>query len=157
MCKKNQTFSGSGLGMKWHKFLLFLLWLGAALNIVSGIGYVFGGELLYGEFGAEIYAAAPALATFDFVAGVVMILIGLFQFVMRGRLKRLCKNGPALLTASYVILIVYNVVYGVVPAILAPQYIMMDTATIMGSVFGNILWLSVNASYYKKRMGMFTE
>lgn len=157
MCKKNQTFSGSGLGMKWHKFLLFLLWIGAALNIVSGIGYVFGGELLYGEFGAEIYAAAPALATFDIAAGVVMILIGLFQFVMRGRLKRLCKNGPALLTASYVILIVYNVVYGVVPAILAPQYIMMDTATIMGSVFGNILWLSVNASYYNKRKSMFTE
>ena len=157
MCKKNQTFSGSGLGMKWHKFLLILLWLGAALNIVSGIGYAFGGELLYGELGAEIYAAAPALATFDIAAGVVMILIGLFQFVMRGRLKRLCKNGPALLTASYVILIVFNVVSGVVPAMLAPQYLMIDTATVMGSVFGNILWLSVNSSYYKKRMGMFTE
>ena len=44
MCKKNQTFSGSGLGMKWHKFLLILIWLGAALNIVSGIGYAFGGS-----------------------------------------------------------------------------------------------------------------
>ena len=157
MCKKNQTFSGSGLGMKWHKFLLFLLWIGAALYIVSGIGYAFGGELLYGELGAVIYAAAPALATFDFACGVAMIIIGLFQFVMRGRLKRLCKNGPALLTASYVILIVFNVVSGVVPAILAPQYLTMDTATIMSTVFSNILWLSVNSSYYKKRMGMFTE
>lgn len=157
MCKKNQTFSSSGLGMKWHKFLLILLWLGAALNIVSGIGYAFGGELLYGELGAEIYAAAPALATFDFACGVAMIVIGLFQFVMRGRLKRLCKNGPALLTASYIILIVFNIVSGVVPAILAPQYLMMDTTTVMSSVFGNILWLSVNASYYKKRKDMFTE
>jgi hypothetical protein len=31
----NKTFSGSGdLGMKWHKFLVFMLWIGAALNIL---------------------------------------------------------------------------------------------------------------------------
>ena len=86
-----------------------------------------------------------------------MIVIGLFQFVMRGRLKRLCKNGPALLTASYVIIMVFNIVSGVVPSILAPQYLVMDTTTVMSNVFGSILWLSVNASYYKKRKDMFTE
>ena len=38
-----------------------------------------------------------------------------------------------------------------------PQYLMMDTTTVMSSVFSTILWLSVNASYYKKRKDMFTE
>ena len=151
----NKTFSSSGVGMKWHKFLLFLLWLGAALNIVSGIGYFLGD--LYGEYTAEIYAAAPALATFDLACGGVLILFGLFQFVMRGRLKRMCKNGPALLSATYIMLIIINLVTAVVPAFLAPQYLTVDTPTIMGNIFGNILWLSVNASYYKKRMDMFTE
>jgi hypothetical protein len=155
MCKKNQTFSGSGIGMKWHKFLLILLWLGAALNIVSGIGYLLGD--LYGEYTAEIYAAAPTLATFDLACGGVMILFGLFQFVMRGRLKRMCKNGPALLSATYIMLIIINLVTAVVPAFLAPQYLTVDTPTVMGTIFGNILWLSVNSSYYKKRMDMFTE
>ena len=157
MCKKNQTFSSSGLGMKWHKFLLILLWLGAALNIVSGIGYAFGGELLYGEFGAEIYAAAPALATFDLACGGAMILFGLFQFFMRGRLKRLCKNGPALLYASYIIIAIINIVTAVGPSVIAPQYLTFDTTTVMSSVFSAILWLSINSSYYKKRMDMFTE
>ena len=157
MCKKNQTFSGSGLGMKWHKFLLFILWIGAALIILSGIGYAFGGELLYGEFGAEIYAAAPALATFDLACGVALIIFGLFQFFMRGRLKRFCKNGPALLYASYVIVAIINVVMAVGPAIIAPQYLITDTTTVTSSIVSSILWISINSSYYKKRMDMFTE
>lgn len=151
----NKTFSSSGVGMKWHKFLLFLLWLGAAANILSGLSYFLVD--LYGELTAEIYAVAPSLAIFDMASGAVIVALGIFQFVMRGRLKRMCANGPALLTVSYVLLMIINIVTAVVPAILAPNYLTVDIPTVMGNVFGNVLWLSVNASYYKKRMDMFTE
>lgn len=152
----NKTFSGSGdLGMKWHKFLVFMLWIGAALNILSGLGYFT--DLLYGEITPEIYAAYPPLKLFDMGTGVALILFALFQFVVRGRLKKLCSNGPKLLIASYVIIIVLNVATTVVPAILAPEYITMDVASISGSIVGQIAMIAINSSYYKKREDVFVN
>ncbi len=151
----NKTFSGSGLGMKWHKFLVFILWFGAALNILSGIGYF--SNLLYGELTTEIYATYPALKLFDIGTGVVLIVFALFQFVVRGRLKKLCSNGPKLLIASYVIILVFNIVTAVVPVILAPAYLMVDPASISGTIIGQVAMIAINSSYYKKREDMFVN
>ncbi len=151
----NKTFSGSGLGMKWHKFLVFILWFGAALNILSGIGYF--SNLLYGELTTVIYQTYPALKLFDMGTGVVLIVFALFQFVVRGRLKKLCSNGPKLLIANYVIILVFNIVTAVVPAILAPTYLTVDPASISGTIIGQVAMIAINASYYKKREDMFVN
>lgn len=151
----NKTFSGGGLGMKWHKFLVFILWFGAALNILTGLGYFT--NLLYGELTTEIYAAYPTLKLFDMGTGVALILFALFQFVIRGRLKKLCSNGPKLLIASYVIVLILNVVTAVVPAILAPAYLTVDSSSISGTIVGQIAMIAINSSYYKKREDMFVN
>lgn len=151
----NKTFSGSGLGMKWHKFLVFILWFGAALNILSGLGYFT--DFLYGDLTPTIYATYPTLKLFDMGTGVALILFALFQFVVRGRLKKLCSNGPKLLIASYVIVLILNVVTAVVPAILAPEYITMDVASISGSIVGQVAMIAINSSYYKKREDVFVN
>lgn len=151
----NKTFSGGDLGMKWHKFLVFILWFNAALNILSGIGYFT--NLLYGELTTEIYAAYPTLKLFDMGAGVALIVLALFQFVVRGRLKKLCSNGPKLLIASYVMFIVFNVVTAIVPAILAPAYLTVDSAYLIENIVSQIVMIAINSSYYKKREDVFVN
>ena len=151
----NKTFSGGGLGMKWHKFLVFILWFGAALNILTGLGYFT--NLLYGELTTEIYAAYPTLKLFNMGTGVALILFALFQFVVRGRLKKLCSNGPKLLIASYVIIIVFNVVTAIVPAILAPAYLTIDSSYLIETIVSQIVMIAINSSYYKKREDVFVN
>jgi hypothetical protein len=151
----NKTFSSGDLGMKWHKFLVFMLWIGAALNILSGIGYFT--NLLYGELTTEIYAVYPTLKLFNMGTGVALIVIALFQFVARGRLKKLCSNGPKLLIASYVIVLIFNVVTSIAPAILAPAYLTVDSAYLIENIVSQIVMIAINSSYYKKREDVFVN
>jgi hypothetical protein len=153
MSRKNQSFSTYGIGMKWHKVLVFFLWFGAALNLLSGISYLIGG--LYSDSLFDVYAIYPELRLFELVYGVAIIAFGIFQFFMRGRLKGLYKGAPKLLMANYVLLIVLNVAASVIPAVIAPEFVDLDYALLIGNVIGCFVGMAINIPYYKKRDIMF--
>lgn len=154
MCKKRNETPNGELSMKWHKFLLLLLWLGAALNLITGPLYIFG---MFYEDPTMVYQTYPALMTFDMVFGVAMMVVAIFQFVVRRRLKKLCANGPALLVVSYIVTAITTVASYVAPMIIAPGVMDIATSDISGAVIGAVFWIAVNSAYYKKRKDMFTN
>ena len=142
----NKTFSGGGLGMKWHKFLLFCLLLGGIANLLIG-----GLNLV------SVLAADATTAIILITSGAICVAQGVFNFVVHGRLKGLYANGPKLLVAMYIFQLVTGLVDSIVPYILSPELYPLDPSFLTGTITGSIVWIAINSSYYKKRADIFTN
>lgn len=148
----NKTVAQKGLGMGWHKFLLFLLWIGAAINLLLGAAYALIPDML---FDPNVLAANPMIQPLFMVVGAALILVSLYQFFMRGRLKRLRKGSPTLLTISYILVAIVNLASIIGPVVIAPDLFTLDSTEVTSTITSAIVWIVVNTSYYKKRADMF--
>ena len=156
--RRAKSFSTAAHGLKWHKFMLFCMLLGAIFNFLSAPIYIFFD--LYGEHTERVYTIYPALAFFNVFMGLLSIGVAVFQLVVRNRLKNFYEVGPKLLLANYAILIVTNLVSSIVPVILAPHYsevVYIDYFALIFSLLAAIAEILINYFYYKKRKYMFTK
>ena len=73
--------------LKWHKFLMFVLVLGAVGNIFTGL--------------TMIIDPAPGSAAADILFGIACVGLGIFQLYVRNRMAAFKKGSPMLLLVLY--------------------------------------------------------
>ncbi len=134
----------AALPMKWHKFLMVVLIIGAVGNIISG-------------FSLLIYPDADTM-TMDMILGIACIGLGVFQLYVRNRMAAFRKGSPTLLLILYGGKTVIDVIS------------MLTTGTSFYPVGGDetgtglyvylilmVFYLLMNYWYYKKRENMFVN
>ena len=142
--------------MKWHKFLMVVMIIGAIFTAIDGISKITGTEYASHGLDAErVYSTYPGLKNCDTVYGIVLIALGVFQFVVRNRLNQFRANGPFSLKIMYGISIVAGVIY-IIWASAVTGVNLFDSSN-MGSIGGSIVLLIINSVYYSKRSELFVN
>ena len=142
----------SAHSMWWHKFLIYVaLFAGALYNLYAAIQYLTGSV-----YGFELYLENPVLKLLDFAYGAVLTGMAFWGLYTRSRLARYKRNGPACLTALYVLSIVLPVFYQIVFSMNAPNlegHFYIDRAFLIVTV----AFIIFNFFYYKKRKELFVN
>ena len=132
----------AALPMKWHKFLMVVLIIGAVGNIFTGFTMVINPD--------------PETVTTDILLGLACVGLGVFQLFVRNRMAAFRKGSPTLLM----------VLYGGKTAIDVISMLVTGSSfyTIGGDETGTglyvyliimVFYLLMNYWYYKKREKMF--
>ena len=152
-------YSGSSADlypMKWHKFLMVVMIIGAIYTIASGIIQMTGHQYTReGSSPEYIYAVFPGMKTCDLVYGVMMIAIGVFQFIVRNRLNQFRANGPSSLRLLYILSIAAGVFYLIWAS--SVTRVNLFTANNLGNVIGSVVMMIINGVYYSKRSPLFVN
>lgn len=155
----SEGYSGDGTElypMKWHKFLMVVMIIGAVLTAISGISTMAG--LQYRSEGLEasyVYAVFPGLKSCDMVYGIVLIALSVFQIITRNRLKEFRANGPYSLRLLYILSIAVNVIYLAWGS--SVTSVNLFTSANLGNIAGSVILLLINNSYYNKRRELFVN
>lgn len=147
----------SGLGMKWHKFLIyFLLWVGALLNITNGVLYFTG--KMYGDEAMTVYRMYPGLAGADKIMGVLCFACVVLQLVTRFALAGYKANSPKLLMGTYALGAASSVLYCILADAAIPQLTFSGVLQdMLGTVVSSVFMIVVNHVYYNKREALFVN
>lgn len=138
--------------MRWHKFQMVMMIVGAVITIIQGFNTITGSN--YGADAARVYATFPGLKAADFAYGVAVILVAAFQIFVRNSLNRFERNGPKYLTWLYIVIIAVQLIYwssvsSITKVNLGSQYI--------GSVIATAIMMLINGVYYSKRKDLFVN
>lgn len=142
--------------MGWHKFLMVAMILGGIVTIANGAGLLTGS--VYARRGLSshmVYGNFRALKGADTFYGVAMIALGVFEFIVRSRLKQFRANGPGSLKAMYILAIAASLIYMLL-ATSATGISMFDSSN-LGSLGGSVVMLIINSIYYSKRSDLFVN
>ena len=142
--------------MKWHKFLMVIMIIGAVISFISGASLFSGAS--YESQGVDadlIYRMYPGMKSCDMVYSVVLMAIGVFKIIVRNRLSRFRANGPESLKILYFISIGASLIY--ISWASSATRVNMLTSSNITSVFSSVLFLIINTSYYKKRSSLFVN
>lgn len=154
--------------MKWYKWLLVVLIIGAVLNIVTGLGmlmnpaYNLSGltEIEY-DLTPDLREAVDFLEILNMINGVFALVMGGFSIYVQRQLAGYKKNAPKLVVAMYVI-------SGAVSMIIC-GFSAMRLEDILGygidSLGSNgivtfavsMAFASLNNTYFKKRAHLFVN
>lgn len=144
--------------MRWHKFILVILILGAVYNFLNGILTLVGGKIrtIRGlADAAEYYARYPGLRACFMFSAVVSIAMGVFSIIVWKRLKEHRANGPISLKVLYVLGIVISMIN------LSWTSTILNTnlfnASNCAGMIGCVVYLIINSSYYAKRSELFVN
>ena len=122
--------------MKWHKFLCYFgLWLGAVLNLFSGILLLVAGN---GNALTKIY-------------GIILVAIAVFDVYVAINMIKMKKGAPKKLILLYAV----NLVVGLVFTLLLSSN--GSSSSSFGSLAGSALMVFANLTYYKKREHLFVN
>lgn len=144
--------------MKWHKFLLVLLIIGAVVNILVGISIIAGEKIITSHGltdGEGYYSKYPGLKDcYRFVA-VTSIAIGIFMLTVCKRLKEYRENGPI----SFKILIVLMIILGIIYLSWASTAMNTNLFTFRNSIaiIGYAVALIIISAYYARRSELFVN
>ena len=144
--------------MKWHSIVLALLIIGVVVNVLTDIVFVAGEKVLTIRGLADVteyYSKYPGFKSGYWLATVLSIATGVFQFIVWKRLKEYRSNGPVSLKVMYVLGIVLNIVN------LSWMSSAMDTNMFnvwnCCYIIGLVVMLIINSSYYAKRSELFVN
>ena len=149
------------LPMKWYKFLIyFSLIFGGIMNCFSGLAMIIGAH--YDGDAEFVYEVFDGLQGLDIVAGLAIIAVGVLQIYTRFRLAGFKKDGPKMLSWSYLSAIAVNVIYIIgIYVVLGDvvDYINTDDLTFsyVMSALVSIAFLCANNTYFKKREHLFVN
>lgn len=146
------------LPMKWYKFLIYVsLFLGALLNLISGISIMTGGQ--YQGAAEYVYMMFHGLKTLDVLTGILMLVSAAFSIYTRFRLSGYYKNGPLMLTYLYSFNVLVNLFYIIGTFVVLPGEITaeLDIASDFGSLAASVAMIFINRTYFNKRMHLFTK
>ena len=148
----------SGYPMRWHKFMLVLLIIGAVVNVLTGVFFVAGEKVLTTRGLVDVteyYSKYPGLKNSYWTSTVLSIAAGVFQVIVWKRLKEYRSNGPVSLKAMYVLAVVFRLID------LSCMSSAMNTNLFnTGNCLTVIAWvvlLIINSSYYAKRSELFVN
>ena len=145
------------LPMNWYKFLIyFFLWVSAAVNIMSGVQYILGGQT------EEMLEAFPILSTIDLFYGVLTLGMGALALFTRFALANYRKNAPALtvglFTYGLVISLGYNaLVLSLTSSAYDPVELIITGMSAGTLVMLNLALIVCNHLYFKKRRRLFNK
>ena len=145
------------LPMNWYKFLIyFFLWVSAAVNIMSGVQYILGGQT------EEMLEAFPILSTIDLFYGVLTLGMGALALLTRFALANYRKNAPALtvglFTYGLVISLGYNaLVLSLTSSAYDPVDLIITGMSVGASIMLNLALIVCNHLYFKKRRRLFNK
>lgn len=144
--------------MRWHKCLLVLLIIGVVVNVLTDIVFVAGEKVLTIRGLADVteyYSKYPGFKSGYWLATVLSIATGVFQFIVWKRLKEYRSNGPVSLKALYVLVIVFRLIN------LSWMSSVMNTNLFSAKncwvIIGWVVMLIINSSYYAKRSELFVN
>ena len=142
--------------MKWHKFLMVVMIISAVLTVINGMGLLSGITYKTWDLDAEIfYETYPGMKACDIFYGIALISVGVFQVIVRNRLKQFCRNAPLSMQVMYGLAIASGLIY-----MLWASYavgISMFDSSYMGSVGSSAVLLIINSIYYSKRKDLFVN
>lgn len=143
--------------MKWFKFLIYFgLWAGAVVNALSGFGLLTGGA--YSGAADYVYMVFSGLQAVDVLFGLVMLALAAFGIFTRFRLAGFHKNGPKMLTYTYVFGMAASLLYLVAVFVVVPgigDY--MNFTSYITSSITSVIMIFVNKDYFGKRAALFTK
>ena len=157
--QQNQPTSSSntlGYPMKWHNFLMVVMIIGGIFTIINGITTMAGMEYTKeGLNSSYVYSRFPGLKSADIMYGIAMIIIGIFQFVVRNRLHDFRENGPRMLNILYIVSIIAQLLY-IASASSAIGTSLFSSST-AGSLIASVVMLIINSVYYSHRRELFVN
>ena len=143
--------------MKWHKFQMVMLVIGAVLGVLLGVSIVTGLYYrAYGMYAETVYSTYPLLKGLNMVYGVLCIALGVFEYIVRNRLKRFEQNGPWSLFILYALCIVTELLYWVA-GIVAVGKPPRNFTSILTALATNIITMTLQKIYYDKRKDLFVN
>lgn len=142
--------------MKWHKFLMITMIIGAVLTAMNGLGAISG--TAYTSLGLnadEIYNAYPGVKSMDMLFGFAAICIGVFELYVRNQLNRFRRNAPLMLRILYISSLAYNVIYlQTVSSVLKVNAFDSSSLLMIGSTAASFI---INTIYYSRRSDLFVN
>ena len=144
-----------GYPMKWHRFLMVVMLIGAVITIFNGFtsltGYNYNtSEGLTAEM---VYRAYPSLKAIDILYGVAVIALGVYQIFVRNQLNAFRVNGPRMLDWLYIGSLTVNIVYLALASNATKISLFNDSSLI--TLAGNAGMFIINHIYYSKRRDLF--
>ena len=155
--KTGMKANNSPYSMKWHNCLMVLMIFGGLTTIAGGLYVLLGSAYLkYGVNAAEIYGRHPGLKSCDMFCGVLLIGLGVFEFIVRSRLKQYRSNGPGSLRVMHIGSMLVVIVYLIWAT--SATGVNLYSSTGWGLVLGRyVLFLIVNSIYYSNRRKLFVH
>lgn len=140
--------------MKWHNFQMVIMILGGILTIANGLSQLMGaGYMREGITAAQIYGRFPGLKSCDVFYGIVLIALGVYEFVVRNRLNKFQVNGPGSLKTLYFLSIAGSLIYLLWAS--STTGVNLLTSDNLGSLISSVAFLCINSIYYSKRSSLF--
>jgi len=135
--------------MKWYKFLIyFSLILTGLSNMYTGVQAVMGMQYGTKEQSAQVYAVYPGLHILDIVYGVLLIILGVFVFIVRQQL------------IMYIASLVLEVFYIGAGSLLSGVNLLTSSESsimLISSILVSLFMIGANKVYFDKRAHLFTR
>ena len=150
-----QSIDESRFPLKWHKFQMVTMIIGAVLNVLTSFSNINGSAYLtQGLDPTVIYNAYPGLRTCDTAYGVAGLVIGVFQLYARNRLKGFFRDAIRTLLAFYLFSFAVQIVY-----IAAISSVMKTNAfsSVWTSLLSPVIMGVINGTYYNRRKELFVN
>ena len=142
--------------MRWHDFQMVVMILGGVLAIANGLNQLMGSVYMgQGITADRIYSYYPGMKSCDTFYGIVLIALGVYEFIVRSRLNKFQTNGPNSLKVLYILSIVGGLIYLLWTS--SSTGINMLNSSSLGSIGSSILFLIINSIYYSKRSSLFVN
>lgn len=142
--------------MKWYKFLLVLLWIGAVLNFFNAISIFTGAE--YEGSADVVYEMYPTLKLIDMLSGVNTLLMCAFQIFTWYSLKSYKRKAPMYLTILYAWGIAFTVVYAAAYFVaIGESPLELFSALNYPAIFTPVALIIYNRTYFNKRAELFVN
>ena len=142
--------------MKWHKFLMVTMIIGAVLTAMNGLSAISG--MAYTNQGLDVnavYSAYPGMRSTDMLFGFAAICIGVYQLYVRNQLNRFRRNAPDKLKVLYIASLAYNVIYlYIVSTMLNVNAFDISSLGMIGSTVASFI---INTIYYSRRADLFVN
>ncbi len=139
--------------MKWYKFLIYFeLFALAVINVINGIGYLFG--LKYGNSSDLVYKYYFGLKIVDVITGIECISFAIFAIYVRSRLANYCKDASSNLIKMRIYSIIINIAYAFFTGIIVSENVFFSPA-LLGNIIGSIIQTVLEYTYFDRRKELF--
>ena len=148
-------------GMKWYLFLVTVyMTFVAIMNVLNSFLYFTGNYAVIEELTpAEYYAKYGAVMKgVDVAYGVILVGGALWMFLLRLRMMKFRKNAPALYLTYYAVTLVVEAGYYIGSILIkkAP-FTLNDVMYVTALVITYVVYIILNAVYFKKRAKLFVN
>ena len=142
--------------MKWFKFLIyFSLFASAVLNVINAMSFLTGS--MYGANAVLVYETFDGLKVLDTIVGIASLGFAALAIYTRFRLSGYHRNGPTMVSVTYIATAIMNLTYMIGAYIVLPAEVAqeLNMSSTISSVCTAIFMVCVNRIYFKKRSYLF--